>query len=61
VIKKARRRGAVSGLRCLIQSKMLQYFLDHTFSITLGSSIAAMIYRAAFRLAATFIALLNFY
>jgi hypothetical protein len=36
---------------------MLQYFLDHTFSITLGSSIAAMIYRAAFRIAATFIAL----
>jgi hypothetical protein len=61
VIKKARRRGAVSGLRCLIRSKMLQYFLDHTFSITPGSSIAAMIYRAAFRIAATFIALLNFY
>jgi outer membrane receptor protein involved in Fe transport len=30
------------------------------FSITPGSSIAAMIYRAAFRIAATFIALLNF-
>jgi len=30
VINKARRRGAVSGLRSLIQSKMLQYFLDHT-------------------------------
>jgi predicted PurR-regulated permease PerM len=40
---------------------MLQYFLDHTFSIALGSSIAAMIYRAAFRIVVTFIALLNFY
>jgi len=37
------------------------HFLDYTFSITLGSSIAAMIYRAAFRIAATFIALLNLY
>jgi hypothetical protein len=35
---------------------MLQYFLYHTFSITPGSSIAAMIYREAFRIAATFIA-----
>jgi|TARA_B110000196_G_C20689718_1_gene450248 hypothetical protein len=43
VITKARRRGAVSSLRHLIQSRMLRYFFDHTFPITPESSIAAMI------------------
>jgi hypothetical protein len=55
VIKKARRRGAVSGLRCLIQTKMLEYFLDHTGIFDSGNDLSGgvppcrHIYRTSYR------------